>query len=226
MARYALLKRVMDTNPFNSTHFSWLNICIERMGYKNVQHLDSIYCGPPRDKVSTCYIDYIPEGALVPVQTYYQFGRCSLCSGFFTGAKPYLYDFCNKIEEKFLYYLNLGYGHADDQLFSPVYFENRDLFEVYYGDYNQMITNYRGAYDNPAITLRLVVPKSFEAKDWATCLAACKWLWLSYKNGVWLASKEELVGVLAKYACCAYELMDRGMKENGALDMYYSMVKG
>jgi hypothetical protein len=43
MARYAMLKMAIEENYFNSTHFSWLNICIERMGWKNVVALPSIW---------------------------------------------------------------------------------------------------------------------------------------------------------------------------------------
>jgi len=227
MARYGLLKSVMDLNIFNSTHFAWLNICIERMGYTNVAHLEQVFSQPPRDKVSTTYIDYIPRSTLTPTQKYYEFGRCSLCSGFFTGSKPYFYEFCNKIEEKFLHYLNLGYGHADEQLYSPVYFENPELFELYYGDYQQMVTNYGGCYENSAITMNLLLPKSFAAGDWTTCANACKWMWESHKKGSCRFTNEHLLSVLTKYTNCAFEVGEpliRELKENGALDKFYSLL--
>uniref|UniRef100_A0A6C0K065 Methyltransferase n=1 Tax=viral metagenome TaxID=1070528 RepID=A0A6C0K065_9ZZZZ len=172
MSRYVLLQNIMRENPFGSTHFAWLNICIERMGYKNISHLEEVFSGPPRDRISSVYIDYIPEESLVDVKEYYQFGRCSLCSGFFTGSAKNMKLFTEKIIDKFMYYLELGYGHADEQLYSPVYFENRDLFELYYGDYFQMITNYRGMYDNAPMPISLVIPKSAAAGDWLTCFAA------------------------------------------------------
>lgn len=174
MARYTLLQYVISLNPFGSTHFAWLNICIERMGYKNVAHLEEVFSGPVRDKVSTVYIDYIPESTLVNVPEYFRFGRCSLCSGFFTGSAENMATFLNKIIEKFIHYLKLGYGHADEQLYSPVYFENRDLFELYYGDYFQMITNYRGMYDNSTMPLTHLIPKSASTGDWLTCYNAAK----------------------------------------------------
>ena len=43
------------------------------------------------------------------------------------------------MEKKFIHYVEKGYGHADEQLYSPVYFDNPDLFEHYYGDYQQII---------------------------------------------------------------------------------------
>ena len=177
MARYALVKRTIAENPFNSTHFARLNICIERMGYTNVAHLDDIFLGTPRDKVSTAYIDYIPRAdTTVPAEYFRAGGRCSLCSGFFTARAAEFVRFCDAIEAQFMTYLEAGYGHADEQLFSPVYFANRDIFEPYYGDYFQMITNYRATHENPEITLRLVIPKSLAAGDKETCAAACHFL--------------------------------------------------
>jgi hypothetical protein len=178
------MQKVIAENPFGSTHFSLLNICIERMGYKNVAHLEEVFSGPPRDKVSTVYIDYLSEAIIADPKEYYRFGRCSLCSGFFTGSAKNMSLFATKIIEKFMYYLELGYGHADEQLYSPVYFENRDLFELYYGDYFDMITNYRGLYENKKMPLQYVMPKSAAAGDWLTCYNVSKWLMQSKKGGL------------------------------------------
>jgi len=192
MSRYAVVKRAMEDNPFNSTHFAWLNICIERMGFNNIVHLDDVFCGPPRDKFSTTYIDYLPKEFIQNLPEYFQWGRCTMCSGFFTGRKDYFTKICNLVEEQFLEYLGAGYGHADEQLFSPVYFKHPDLFEHYFGDYQQMITNYRYTYENPNITLRLVIPRSASAGDWTTCRNACKFLWSSHEQGKIALSPSEI----------------------------------
>lgn len=213
MARYSMLKRVMEENPFNSTHFSWLNICIERMGYSNLQHLDEIFLGPPRDKVSTVYIDYIPKSLVDDTKHYFEYGRCSLCSGFFTGRGDYMLRFCNAIEQKFLEYLEKGYGHADEQLFSPVYFENRDMFEVYYGDYFQMISNYRGLYENHTMPLKMLIPKSSQAQDWLTCLNAAKCLFDSHQANKCVMTSGDLNQCLYYYREAAMNLGEEEMKK-------------
>ena len=182
IARYIMMSRVIKENPFNSEHFVWINICIERMGYKNLIHLDEVLTNI-RDKFSTCYIDYVSDKLISDLDEYYKFGRCSMCSGFFTGNKEYFSEFCLKILEKFSDFCNKGYGHADEQLYSAVYFENPGMFEHYYGDYFQMITNYKYIYDNPDITLNLLIPKSFSDEKNDICYKACKFLIESYKKG-------------------------------------------
>ena len=183
MARYAMLKQVMEVNTFKSTHFAWLNICIERMGWKNVAALERVW-PVNREKFSTCYIDYQPEWLVRNTPEYYKLGGlCSMCSGFFTGSGKYMKHFCDSIEDNFLKVMEAGYGHADEQLFSMVFFDNRELFDVYYGDYTEMITNYVDTYERPEEPIRLIITNSFMAEDYQVCERACKALWRSYKRG-------------------------------------------
>jgi len=202
MARYSMLKKVIAENPFESTHFAWLNICIERMGPSNVKYLPDVFASF-RDKFSTCYIDYIRKEEFPEVIDY---GRCSMCSGFFTGNAHYMKTFCDKIEEKFLYYLERGYGHADEQLYSPIYFENPELFEVYYGDYTEMITNYHWIRERPSEPLRLIIRGSFGAGDFVSCRPACETLWVSFKKGYAQLQEWEVLHLIAMYRKCLENL--------------------
>jgi hypothetical protein len=182
MSRYIILKETINLNPFKSTHFAWVNLCIERMGFKNLVKL-SEGLSINRNKFSTCYIDYIPKVLIRNTHKYFRFGRCSMCSGFFTGNKEYMYRVCDLLENKFLEYLEEGYGHADEQLYSPVYFDNPELFEHYYGDYKQMITNYRYIYDDPQSPIDHFIANSFQNQDYLKCYEACKFVFRSFALG-------------------------------------------
>ena len=179
MSRYIMLKDTINRNTFKSTHFAWINFCIERMGYSNLVRLDEAL-QLNRDKFSTCYIDYISQDLINNTNEYFRWGRCSMCSGFFTGNAEYMYKTCDLIENKFLEYLHKGYGHADEQLFSPVYFENPELFEHYYGDYNQMITNYKYIYERPEAPIYNFIRNSYDNKNYIKCYEACCFVWKSY----------------------------------------------
>ena len=198
VARYAMMKQAIAENPFQSTHFAWLNICIERMGWKNAMRLSSVFAAQ-RDRLSTCYIDYIPKSLVENTAEYFKWGRCSMCSGFFTGDAAHMKEFCDRVEGKFLKYVEEGYGHADEQLYSPVFFDAPHLFEHYYGDYQEMITNYVDVRERPGEPLRLLISRSFAAGDWGVCLEGCKVLWASYKKGVAGLSKEQVEELVAKY---------------------------
>ena len=175
MSRYLMMIEVILDNPFMSTHFTWINFCIERMGYKNLVHLPECL-ETNRDKFSTCYIDYIPLWYIQNTAVYYERGIANMCSGFFTGNAYYMKHVCKYIIEKFLYYLKLGYGHADEQLFSPVYFDHPDLFEHYYGDYTEMITNYKYIYERATEPVCNIMRNSFDCNNYEICLNACKFV--------------------------------------------------
>jgi hypothetical protein len=179
MARYAMLKQVIAENPFGSTHFAWLNLCIERMGYRNLIELNRVF-EIQRSKVSTCFIDYAP---LDTVDQVVRTGRCTLCSGFFTGEAAYMKTFCDRVEAKFLAYLDKGLGHADEQLFFAVYVEDPSLFDVYYGDYQEMITNYEWVKDRPSRPLYQLIKHAYESGGHAVARTACIALWRSFKKG-------------------------------------------
>jgi len=198
MERYIMLRETIETNPFNSTHFSWINFCIERMGYSNLKYLDEALA-VKRDKFSTCYIDYIPYELIKDTKEYFKWGRCSMCSGFFTGNKEYMYKVCGLILDKFLHYLSLGYGHADEQLYSPVYFQNPDLFEHYYGDYRQMITDYKYVYECPENPIRNFITNSFQFNNFEKCIECCEFILNSLKLGKCHLENDYLNLLMEKY---------------------------
>lgn len=205
MARYIMLKEVTQLNPFESSHFAWINICIQRMGINNVKRLPEAL-SVNRDKFSTVYIDYIPKELIAKTAEYFLWGRCSMCSGFFTGNKHYMYEVCKLIIAKFLQYLDMGYGHADEQLYSPVYFENPGLFHHYYGDYQEMITNYVYSYDNPEKIVHHFIRNSYENKDYAKCDEACDFVFNSLKARKCKLNTEQLrefgnFSLMAKLYC-------------------------
>jgi hypothetical protein len=181
MLRYVMIDQIIDENPFNSTHFAWINICIERMGWKNVANLNNAL-SLNRDKFSTCYIDYQPKELVQNYQEYFKYGRCGMCSGFFTGRSDYFKQFNKLMIESFYECLNQGYGHADEQLYSIVYFKNPSIFELYYGDYQQMITNYISVIDNIESPIINIIRNAFIHKNYQICLDGCLKVLPSYNK--------------------------------------------
>jgi hypothetical protein len=117
-----------------------------------------------------------------------------------------MYKVCDLIEKQFLEYVEQGYGHADEQLYSPVYFKHSELFEHYYGDYQTMITNYRLVKENALTTIYHFLRNSFMAKDYKKCYEACCKVFESWCNGDCTLSEEER-GLLYTYTMdCKKEL--------------------
>jgi hypothetical protein len=189
MARYAMLKKAIADS--GGSHFAWINICIERMGIRNVQWLDDALSGMRR-KFSTCRIGYA-RPSLDDLGTFYGKGGCSdassscggctFCSGFFTGHRETMVEVCDRMESRFFEALSLGYGHADEQIMALVHAEHPDLFSWYIGDYAQMITNYSTVRESPDAPLYNLILPSVQASDWETAGRATRKLWRAYKGG-------------------------------------------
>ena len=186
MARYAMLKRTITDNPFESTHFAWINVDLERMGYQNLIHLGEAL-GVQRDKFSTCFIDYVPKHVVSDLNAFFGggacLGRCTMCSGFFTGNAHYMRAVCDRLEAQFVRCLEAGFGHSDEQLYPMVYFAEPDLFDWYLGDYGEMVTNYAHVYDRPDQPIVNLIQNSLAAGDQEVCARACELLWQSYTAG-------------------------------------------
>lgn len=177
MLRYVMLQRAMTENVFGSTHFAWVNICIERMGWKSGAIFPLVW-SEFRDKFSTCYIDYQSRKFLQNLEKYYRWGRCGMCSGFFTGNKEYMGRFCEAVLNKFTEMTAKGLGHADEQLFSLVYFDKPELFEFYLGDYTEMIVNYGWVRNRASEPVKNVIGNlAIAGEDWPLLDTLCqRWL--------------------------------------------------
>ncbi len=177
MLRYVMLQEAMSLNVFGSTHFAWCNICIERMGWKSGVVFPLIW-SEFRDKFSTCYIDYQSRKWLSNLEEYYKWGRCGMCSGFFTGSKQYMSVFCEAVLTKFTEMAVRGLGHADEQLFTLVFFEKPELFEFYLGDYTEMIVNYGWVRDRAEEPVKNILGRlAIAGENWPLLDVLCtRWL--------------------------------------------------
>ncbi len=194
MARYAMMRRAIQNNLFGSTHFCWIDLGIERMGFNNLIHLDEAL-GVQRDRFSTCFIDYVPKTLVEDLPAYFGgnacVGRCSMASGFFTARADYMLRFCNEIEAEFMRCLEAGFGHADEQLYPRVFFRHPEIFDWYVGDYTEVITNYAAVYEKPGSPINHLIRNSLAARDFEVCRRACAIIKNSYVDGKCTLSGEE-----------------------------------
>ena len=73
MSRFAMLKTSIEFNPFNSEFFGWINFCEERMGYKNLLHLEEAMLAHRR-RFSTCYIDFADRKMAKDLAKFFEHG--------------------------------------------------------------------------------------------------------------------------------------------------------
>lgn len=67
-------------------------------------------------------------------------------------------------------------------MYSPVYFKYPELFDHYYGDYTEVITNYCYVYDHPERPLSIFIKNTFNQGYYDRCYEACRFVWTSFVN--------------------------------------------
>jgi len=192
MSRYIMLTETIDENPFTSTHFGWIDMSIEKLGYQNVSHISECLL-ENRDKFSACFHTFIPKWCVDIPTMYYSRNLSGMSSDFFTGNAYYMRTVCKYIIEKFQYYLDRGYGNTDEQLYYPVFLEHPELFEYYIGSSSEIITNYKYVYERPTEPLANVIEESFHNKEYEICITACNLLLKSIALGKCSLKEEDRV---------------------------------
>jgi hypothetical protein len=92
-------------------------------------------------------------------------------------------------------------------LYSPVYFAHPELFEHYYGDYQEMITNYTYIYDSPEPPIYNFIGNSFKHGNYKKCLEACEFVWNSYCLDKCVLNEDYLGKLCVYYMKCQKQLI-------------------
>jgi hypothetical protein len=123
-----------------------------------------------------------------------------MCSGFFTGAKAQFQTFCEAVLAKFSEVTAAGYGHADEQLFSLVFFEKPEIFDVYLGDYTEMIVNYGWVRQRPEEPVHNVLRNLHVSQENPALLKTLCQRWLdSYEYGACVPVSKGFVDRVKSY---------------------------
>ena len=93
---------------------------------------------------------------------------------------------------KFREMLELGYGHADEQLFFLVYLDSPEIFQWYPGDYQSMITNYYYTFDDPDGACQRLIEPAYHSFDIYVAKLAAQRLIKSYNSGACIIEPNKL----------------------------------
>ena len=97
----------------------------------------------PRPKFACCLIRYRSEHEMYPIKEKWGLaGECGIGGTAFTIESDYVEKVCFHIMSLLYKHVAIGVGHADEQLITYLWREQPDLFSLYYGDYQSILTNY------------------------------------------------------------------------------------
>jgi len=132
-------------NFFNTTHYAWIDVGCNHV-VRSLSEFAPLMLIKPKPKISLCYIHYRGDSELYPISNYLSNGGpCAIATTAYTIEADYVDKLYNVAMSVFHEQLSEGYGHADEQVMIYCYHKKPEWFNLYYGDYYSIVTNYNQA---------------------------------------------------------------------------------
>ena len=142
MFKYLALFISKQHNFFNTTHYAWVDVGCTHI-VKSFDEYAPLMLNNPRSKVSVCYIHYRSRYDLYPIDKFLNNrGPCGIAAGAYTVEASYVDKLYHIGMSVFHEQLFNKYIHSDEQVLTYCYDKNPEIFNLYYGDYYSIFTNY------------------------------------------------------------------------------------
>jgi hypothetical protein len=142
--KFDCIDNAIKMNPFNSSHFIWMDFGINHVAQSGDHIYEWIKKVPDKIK-QLCINPYIED---VNPKQYFEMIYHNMAGGLFSGSienmKKYSQLFKNKTEQIY----NEEWYQIDEAVMTMVQRENPELFDLFYGDYQGIISNYLSPVHN------------------------------------------------------------------------------
>ncbi len=150
MFKFQALKLAKKHVPL-STHYIWVDIGLS-FAVRNRGNFETdltTIMNKPNEKISCCYIHYRNKNELYPMTKYlFGGGRCAIASGLISVQTDFVECLYNEMFRILYEQISLGIGHAEEQILVYVYDQHPEWFNIYYGDYGSLLTNYHRSVED------------------------------------------------------------------------------
>ena len=142
--KFDFIDKAINLNPFNSSHFIWMDFGINHVARNTELINEWIYSIP--DKIKQLCIN--PYTECHAPKKYFEIIHHNTAGGLFTGSKENLLKYSELFKEKTEEIYNDNWYQIDEAIMTLVQKENPDLFDLFYGDYQGIISNYLSPIHN------------------------------------------------------------------------------
>jgi hypothetical protein len=151
-SKYEMVMKSIELNPFNSTHFCWIDVNLLNKTLNNSLNYieDSIYgklneiCENPKDRFSLQLLNFWHPKNYTDLKFFFSEYRWIACAGFFTTDIPSIKFIYPKFIEKAEELINQGFCQSDEAIFAFLIDQYPDIFNLSIGDYEDLINHYFG----------------------------------------------------------------------------------
>ena len=144
------LKLALEINPFLSEGFAWIDIGITYVPGILINNINTTLV--KLKEIMTSKFDKIKMGCICEtseleisnLQQFYSERRSKLISGFLTLPKDLIVRFNELMDLEIKYCIDRGYFNLEELVMSVISMKYRDIFDLYYGDYEDILRCYLG----------------------------------------------------------------------------------
>ena len=140
-SKFEMLKKTINDNPLNSTHFAWLDFGISHVANLTYVETDNVFKNL-KDKVSIEMLKPITQQTIQDRKHYFSYIPGHLAAGYITGGKETLSKLIDYFEQECHTILAEGFGPSEEQIMPILCMKYPELFEFYFGDYDGVLSNY------------------------------------------------------------------------------------
>ena len=142
--KFDFIESAIDLNPFNSNHFIWMDYGINHVA-QNTEIIHEWINKIPDKIKQLCINPYVED---VPQKEHFKFIYHNMAGGLFSGSKENLLKYSSLFKKKTEEIYKDNWYQIDEAVMTMVNRENPDLFDLFYGDYQGIISNYLSPIHN------------------------------------------------------------------------------
>jgi hypothetical protein len=136
--KFCFMEKTIELNPFNSSHFLWLDFGINHVA-KDTDYIHTWITNIPDKIKQLCINPYIEK---IDPKIYFENIYHNCAGGLFSGSKENMLKYIELFKQKTEQIYSEDWYQIDEAVMTMVQRENYELFDFFYGDYEGIITNY------------------------------------------------------------------------------------
>jgi len=148
--KFDCIDKTIELNPFNSTHFIWMDFGINHVA-QNTEYIYEWINKVP-DKIKQLCINPYTEN--IDDKIMFQNIYHHTAGGLFSGSRGNLIKYSELFKKKTQQIYDENWYQIDEAVMTIVQRENPELFDLFYGDYQGIISNYLYPIHNMDLILK------------------------------------------------------------------------
>ena len=158
--KFFFIEKAIELNIFNSSHFAFIDFGINHIA-RDLDEIHNWFNIIPDKIKQLCINPYIEDDE---PKDYFNFIYHNNAAGLFTGSKENLLKYSELFKNKWLEIINNKWYQLDEAIMSIIIRENYEMFDLYYGDYESIISNY--LFPNLSYNLDIIISSLKKSYDY------------------------------------------------------------